>query len=94
MATVEAFGKIRRFEDLIAWQKARELTLKVYRISRQDEFGKDSVCQARFREPRFRSCPTLRRDLKGVGWVSFISFFRPQRLLVPSYDRNFTWHST
>ena len=41
MATVETLGKIRRFEDLIAWQKARELTLKIYRISRQGEFGKD-----------------------------------------------------
>ena len=41
MAMVETLGKIRRFEDLIAWQKARELTLKIYRISRQGEFGKD-----------------------------------------------------
>ena len=41
MATDETSGKIRRFEDLIAWQKARELTLKIYRISRQGEFGKD-----------------------------------------------------
>ena len=41
MATDETSGKIRRFEDLIAWQKGRELTLKIYRISRQGEFGKD-----------------------------------------------------
>jgi len=34
-------NKIERFEDLIAWQKARVLTLKIYRISRQGEFGKD-----------------------------------------------------
>src|SRR5918996_3209194 len=33
--------KSERFEDLIAWQKARELTLKVYQISRKGEFGKD-----------------------------------------------------
>ena len=33
--------KIKRFEDLIAWQKARELTLKIYQISRNGQFGKD-----------------------------------------------------
>jgi len=37
----EMRNKIERFEDLIAWQKARVLTLKIYRISRQGEFGKD-----------------------------------------------------
>jgi four helix bundle protein len=34
-------NKIARFEDLIAWQKARELTVKIYLISRKGEFGKD-----------------------------------------------------
>ena len=33
--------RIQRFEDLIAWQKARELTVKIYQISRKGEFGKD-----------------------------------------------------
>jgi len=34
-------GKIERFEDLIAWQKARELTKNIYKITRQGEFKKD-----------------------------------------------------
>ena len=34
-------NKIARFEDLIAWQKARELTVKIYLISRRGEFAKD-----------------------------------------------------
>jgi len=34
-------NKIQRFEDLIAWQKSRELTLKIYRVSRKEEFGRD-----------------------------------------------------
>ena len=34
-------GKIRRFEDLIAWQKARELTRAVYEITGQKGFAKD-----------------------------------------------------
>ena len=34
-------GKIERFEDLVAWQKARELTRRIYEISRRGDFGKD-----------------------------------------------------
>jgi four helix bundle protein len=33
--------RIDKFEDLIAWQKARELTREVYQISRQGAFAKD-----------------------------------------------------
>ena len=32
---------IERFEDLIAWQKARELTRQVYLLTRKEEFFKD-----------------------------------------------------
>jgi hypothetical protein len=28
-------GKVERFEDLIAWQKARELTRTIYEVTRQ-----------------------------------------------------------
>jgi four helix bundle protein len=34
-------GRIEKFEDLIAWQKARELTKNIYKITRQGEFSKD-----------------------------------------------------
>jgi len=33
--------KIKTFEDLIAWQKARELTKAVYRMTSAYEFNKD-----------------------------------------------------
>src|SRR4051812_41360313 len=32
---------IERFEDLIAWQKARVLTRLIYEITRQEKFAKD-----------------------------------------------------
>lgn len=34
-------GKIEKFEDLIAWQKARELTKLIYSITNQGLFSKD-----------------------------------------------------
>lgn len=33
--------KVQRFEDLIAWQKARWLTRDIYRATRMGEFRKD-----------------------------------------------------
>lgn len=30
-----------RFEDLVAWQKARYLTKAIYQVTRQDNFAKD-----------------------------------------------------
>jgi hypothetical protein len=34
-------SKVERFEDLIAWQKARDLTKRIYEVTRQGDFSKD-----------------------------------------------------
>ena len=34
-------NKATRFEDLIAWQKARELTREIYRFTKLDPFARD-----------------------------------------------------
>lgn len=34
-------SKIERFEDLIAWQKARQLTADIYRVTSKGAFAKD-----------------------------------------------------
>jgi four helix bundle protein len=34
-------GEIRRFEDLIAWQLARELTREIYTVTREGAFSRD-----------------------------------------------------
>ena len=33
--------KIEKFEDLVAWQKARELTKKIYSLTSDGQFAKD-----------------------------------------------------
>ena len=33
--------KVARFEDLVAWQKARSLTCDIYQMTRQGAFAKD-----------------------------------------------------
>ena len=39
-------GKTDRFEDLIAWQKSRLLTCKIYQIVKKAEFSKDFASAA------------------------------------------------
>ena len=34
-------GKIEKFEDLICWKKARELTKEIYTVTSNNEFKKD-----------------------------------------------------
>lgn len=34
-------ASVKRFEDLIAWQKARILTKEIYRVTRRGTFAKD-----------------------------------------------------
>ena len=34
-------GRIEKFEDLIAWQKARELTKNIYRVTKNGDFSKN-----------------------------------------------------
>jgi four helix bundle protein len=34
-------GRIERFEDLVAWQKARNLTKAIYQITKRASFSKD-----------------------------------------------------
>jgi four helix bundle protein len=33
--------RIERFEDLIAWQKARALSADIYRVTNQGDFARD-----------------------------------------------------
>src|SRR5206468_3923596 len=34
-------GTVQRFEDLVAWQKARAMTAAIYQVTRQGLFSKD-----------------------------------------------------
>ena len=34
-------GRVDRFEDLVAWQKVRELTKQIYQLIRKEEFSRD-----------------------------------------------------
>ena len=37
----DIMARIEQFEDLIAWQKARELTKQIYLLTRKEKFSRD-----------------------------------------------------
>lgn len=45
---------VEKFEDLIAWQKARVLTKQIYLATRQGAFAKDFGLSSKFSGHRFQ----------------------------------------
>ena len=51
--------RIQRFEDLIAWQKARAITSKIYHLTNQGEFVRDYGLKDQIR----RACVSIMSNL-------------------------------
>lgn len=45
----EKMATFKRFEDIKAWQKARELSVRVYRLSGEKEFSRDFELRGQIR---------------------------------------------
>lgn len=52
----------KRFEDIQAWQKARKLTVEIYKVSRQGEFGSDYDLRS---QTRRSSCSIMSNIAEG-----------------------------
>ena len=52
-------NKVERFEDLVAWQKARLLASAVYRVSKQGAFGKDYGLSAQIQRATVSIMPNI-----------------------------------
>ena len=67
--------RVERFEDLIAWQKARVLTQTVYMMTRDDaHLQKTSVYRAKFNVLQYLLWLISQSALNGIAQESFISF--------------------
>jgi hypothetical protein len=84
-------AKIERFEDLIAWQKARRLTRAIYEVTLNGAFAKDYGLSGQIHGPLFQSCRILRRALSVVVAASFISSSPLPRRHALKCVRNCMW---
>lgn len=67
-------GKVERFEDLIAWQKARELTKKVYSLTVESDFAKDFGLRDQIRRASVSVMSNIAEGFERGGNAEFHQF--------------------
>lgn len=67
-------AKIERFEDILGWQKARELTREVYSLSKQGEFARDFSLKDQIRRASISVMSNIAEGFERGGDKEFIQF--------------------
>src|ERR1035437_9555333 len=67
-------AKIERFEDLMSWQKARELNRLVYGVSRQNAFAKDFGLRDQIRSASISIMSNIAEGFERGGDKEFSQF--------------------
>lgn len=65
---------ITQFEDIQAWQKARELTREVYTISKNGEFGRDRGLRDQIRRASVSIMSNIAEGFERGGSKEFVQF--------------------
>ena len=68
--------KIERFEDIEAWQLARELTLKVYRLTKKPSFEKDYGLKRQIQEAAGSAMHNIAEGFDSESNAEFTRFLR------------------
>ena len=68
--------KIEQFEDIEAWQLARELTQKVYRLTKKSEFTKDYGLKRQIQDAAGSSMHNIAEGFDSETNAEFIRFLR------------------
>jgi four helix bundle protein len=67
-------SKIERFEDIVAWQRARELTQKVYSCSKAGQFAKDFGLKDQIQRASVSTMANIAEGFERGGDKEFIQF--------------------
>lgn len=67
-------ANIEKFEDILAWQKGRELTRLVYKASRKAEFAKDFSLKDQIRRACISVTSNIAEGFERGGNKEFIQF--------------------
>ena len=66
--------RVERFEDLIAWQKARRLTREIYKITQEEQFARDFGLKDQIRRAAVSIMSNLAEGFERGGLVEFHRF--------------------
>ena len=67
-------NKIERFEDIIAWQKARQLTQQFYGFARQGSFARDFGLRDQVQRASVSTTANIAEGFERGGDKEFIQF--------------------
>ena len=67
-------AKIERFEDMLSWQKAREVTRQVYLLSKKGDFAKDFELRGQMRSASVSIMSNIAEGFERGGDKEFIQF--------------------
>jgi len=67
-------SKIERFEDIVAWQKAREMTRHIYSCSKSDEFAQDYGLRNQIQRASVSAMANIAEGFERGGDKEFIQF--------------------
>ena len=67
-------SKIAKFEDIVAWQKARELTKEVYKCTRTGEFARDYGLRDQIRRASVSVMANIAEGFERGGDKEFVQF--------------------
>ncbi len=81
--------KIEKFEDLIAWQKARMLTREIYKITRHAGFAKDFGLQNQIQRAAVSIMSNIAEGFERYNPNEFHHFFPLLKHHVPRYVLNY-----
>ena len=65
---------IRQFEDILSWQKARDLTREIYTATKKDEFSKDFALKDQIRRAAISITSNIAEGFERDGSREFIQF--------------------
>jgi four helix bundle protein len=68
--------KIERFEDIEAWQLARELTRKIYRLTKKPRFEKDYGLKRQIQEAAGSAMHNIAEGFDSETNAEFVRFLR------------------
>lgn len=82
------------FEDLIAWQKARELTKEIYRVTAAGKFEKDFGLRSQIERASVSIISNIAEGFDRLAAQSFINTWLLPKVHVQKLDHNYTLRTT
>lgn len=67
-------GRVERFEDLLAWQKARELTRQIYLLTKKEKFSRDFGLRSQIQRAAVSIMSNLAEGFERGGRAEFHQF--------------------